>query len=107
MHCIQGSDAHRLDRDPNRESNLGIGDRVTEIQLPQASFAALKELFRSNHFDRTRPARAGGPAADELHAAREAGPQPVSRSTSGSVSPAPVRNTFCAMSRRWRTAAAA
>ena len=74
MHCIQGSDAHRLDRDPNRETNLGIGDRVTEIQLPEASFAAIKELLRSNRFDRIRPARAGGPAADELHAARETGP---------------------------------
>jgi len=74
MHCIQGSDAHRLDRDQMRESNLGIGDRVTEIQLPHASFDALKDLFRSNRFERTRPARAGGPAADELHVARDAGP---------------------------------
>jgi hypothetical protein len=74
MHCIQGSDAHRLDRDPNRDTNLGIGERVTEIQLPEASFAAIKELLRSDRFDRTRPARAGGPAADELHAARETGP---------------------------------
>jgi hypothetical protein len=74
MHCIQGSDAHRLDRDPNRDTNLGIGDRVTEIQLPELTFAAIKELLRSNRFDRIRPARAGGPAADELHAAREAGP---------------------------------
>jgi len=73
MHCIQGSDAHRLDRDAVRETNLGIGDRVTEIQLPHASFAALKELFRSNYFERPRPARAGGPAADELHGARDAG----------------------------------
>ena len=31
MHCIQGSDAHRLERDPNRESNLGVGDRPTEV----------------------------------------------------------------------------
>lgn len=74
MHCIQGSDAHRLDRDPNRDTNLGVGERVTEIQLPEASFAAIKELLRSDRFDRTRPARAGGPAADELHAARETGP---------------------------------
>ena len=74
MHCIQGSDAHRLDRDVNRESNLGIGDRATEVQLASASFASLKGLFRSDHFDRIRPARAGGPAADELHAARDAGP---------------------------------
>ena len=33
MHCIQGSDAHRLVRDPKDKNRLGIGDRVTEILL--------------------------------------------------------------------------
>lgn len=55
MHCIQGSDAHRLERDPQRESNLGVGDRATEVLLPEVSFTALKSLFLSEHFDRTRP----------------------------------------------------
>jgi hypothetical protein len=55
MHCIQGSDAHRLLRDLDRETQLGIGDRPTEVLLPEVSFAALKELFRSEEFDRTRP----------------------------------------------------
>src|SRR4051812_2392632 len=55
MHCIQGSDAHRLERDPNRESNLGVGDRPTEVLLPDVSFRALKALFGSHEFDRTRP----------------------------------------------------
>ena len=55
MHCIQGSDAHRLEQDPARESNLGIGDRPTEVQLPELSFSALKELFASKDFERTRP----------------------------------------------------
>ncbi|MGI8476401.1 MAG: RNA-binding domain-containing protein [Thermomicrobiales bacterium] len=73
MHCIQGSDAHRLDRDPNRETNLGVGDRPTEVVLPVATFAALKALFRSEAFDDTRPARPGGPLADLLHTAREKG----------------------------------
>ncbi|CAA9547065.1 MAG: PHP N-terminal domain protein [uncultured Thermomicrobiales bacterium] len=54
MHCIQGSDAHRLTRDPNRETNLGIGDRPTEVELPEVSFRALKDLFLSDHFDRVR-----------------------------------------------------
>jgi len=67
MHCIQGSDAHRLERDPQRDSNLGVGDRVTEVLLPEASFAALKALFLSDHFDRIRPAQ---PELDELSAAR-------------------------------------
>lgn len=55
MHCIQGSDAHRLFRDPRRETNLGIGDRATEVLLENVSFAALKALLTSEDFDRTRP----------------------------------------------------
>ncbi|MBA3416408.1 MAG: putative DNA binding domain-containing protein [Chloroflexia bacterium] len=55
MHCIQGSDAHRLTPDPERESQLGIGDRATEVLLPEISFDAIKALFLGNHFDRTRP----------------------------------------------------
>ena len=54
MHCIQGSDAHRLTPDQERESLLGIGDRATEVLLPEVSFDALKALFESSHFDRTR-----------------------------------------------------
>ncbi len=54
MHCLQGSDAHRLTRDPNRETNLGIGDRPSEVELAEVSFRALKDLFLSDHFDRVR-----------------------------------------------------
>jgi hypothetical protein len=68
MHCIQGSDAHRLDRDPDRETNLGIGDRPTEALLPEASFAALKALFACDQFDRTRGY--APPPADPIKAAR-------------------------------------
>ena len=55
MHTIQGSDAHRLERDVDRPSYLGVGDRATDILLPEISFAALKALFTSTNFDRTRP----------------------------------------------------
>lgn len=55
MHCIQGSDAHRLRADPDNKKNLGIGDRATRVLLPEVSFKALKELFLSNDFARTRP----------------------------------------------------
>lgn len=55
MHCIQGSDAHRLELDPQRDVNLGIGDRATEVLLPDVSFNALKDLFASQDFDRIRP----------------------------------------------------
>ena len=59
MHCIQGSDAHRLARDPQGpEKNLGIGDRTTEVLLSETSFDALKALFASTDFSRTRPSRA-------------------------------------------------
>ncbi len=73
MHCIQGSDAHRLNRDPNDKNRLGVGDRITEVSLPEPSFAALKELFLSNDFSRTRPFRAAQAPYDHVIAARQQG----------------------------------
>jgi hypothetical protein len=55
MHAIQGSDAHRLERDPDRETNLGIGDRPTAMYLPERTFAAIKALLQSTNFDYTQP----------------------------------------------------
>ena len=55
MHCIQGSDAHLLIRKSAYPNKLGVGDRVTDVRLPERSFQALKELFESNNFSRTRP----------------------------------------------------
>ena len=75
MHCIQGSDAHRLGNDPNRKSNLGVGGRVTEVFLAEASFSALKDLFTSNDFARTRPRKQKKDQADFdfIRAARDEG----------------------------------
>jgi hypothetical protein len=74
MHCIQGSDAHRLTTDSVRKSNLGVGDRATEVSLPEVSFEELKELFLTNDFARTRPHRFKAEATfDFIHAAREEG----------------------------------
>jgi len=75
MHCIQGSDAHRLDGDPDRRKNLGVGERVTEVLLPDRDFSALKDLFLSNDFARTRPRRvnSGQPDYDFIRSAREEG----------------------------------
>lgn len=73
MHCIQGSDAHRLTKDPNRETNLGVGDRPTELLLPEASFTAIKQLLQSEEFDRTRPARATTSGSEFIAEARKAG----------------------------------
>jgi len=72
MHCIQGSDAHRVNGDPNDPALLGVGDRVTEVLLPEVSFAALKEVFLEDDFTRTRPYRPKGPF-DHVQAAREQG----------------------------------
>lgn len=74
MHCIQGSDAHRLTADPQRKKNLGMGDRAVDVLIPEISFEALMELFTSNDFARTRPHRhTEEPAFDFIHAAREEG----------------------------------
>lgn len=58
MHCIQGSDAHRLDSQIDRTGkviNFGVGERPTEARLAERSFEALRALFDSNEFNTTRP----------------------------------------------------
>jgi hypothetical protein len=76
MHCIQGSDAHRLTAG-GRNKSLGVGDRTTEVLLQEKSFEALKDLFSSNDFARTRPRKGTGgstqPDFDFVRAAREEG----------------------------------
>jgi hypothetical protein len=74
MHCIQGSDSHRLVTDPQRKKNPGIGDRVTEVSLSEPSFEELRDLFGSNDFARTRTRHhKEQPAFDFVLAAREEG----------------------------------
>ncbi len=74
MHCIQGSDSHRLSTDPQRKKNLGLGDRATDVLISEVSFEALKELFEGNDFSRTRPHRhKEEPAFDFLQTALEEG----------------------------------
>lgn len=73
MHCIQGSDAHRRVADPKNVKRLGIGERATDLLLDAPSFEAIKALFRSNNFDRTRPARAKDKPFDALAVALEEG----------------------------------
>lgn len=74
MRCIQGSDAHRLDRDPRNPKNLGVGERVTEVLLPELTFEALHDLFTSDDFARTRPYRGSSTAPyDHVMAARQEG----------------------------------
>jgi len=73
MHCIQGSDAHRLDDNPSDQSQFGVGGRAMEILLPERSFAALKEAFESTDFSRMRPYRPSKRPGDRLQAARREG----------------------------------
>ncbi len=73
MHCIQGSDAHRLSRDPNDKNRLCLGERVTEVYLPEPTFAALKALFQDSDFSRTRPYRPKQEPFDHILAARQQG----------------------------------
>lgn len=80
MRCIQGSDAHRLNMLGERSAKntqLGVGDRVTEVLLPERSFEALYEMFRSNDFSRTRAYSATHQPVDYVQQAREAGPSLV------------------------------
>jgi Putative DNA-binding domain len=79
MRCIQGSDAHRLNAlsetkvTKNANVNLGVGDRVTEVQLTERSFGALLELFQSADFARTKPRTANRKPYDYVQVAREEG----------------------------------
>jgi len=74
MHCIQSSDAHKLVFDPRYKNEMGVGDRATEILLDELSFDAIKQVFLSSDFSRTRPYR---PMAEEpfdpIREAREQG----------------------------------
>jgi Putative DNA-binding domain len=79
MHCIQGSDSHRLRRDPSNIKNLGVGERTTEVMLETVSFESLKELFFGNDFSRARPYTGVSRETelDYVQTAREEGPSIV------------------------------
>ena len=77
MHCIQGSDAHRLKDDPKNPKRLGIGSRATEFLLSDPSFEAIQQALQSKQFDRTRPTRPKDQPFDSLAVARAEGPSIV------------------------------
>ncbi len=74
MHCLQGSDAHRLIMDPKNPKRLGIGDRATELLLDEPTYDALVNALRSKQFDRVRPARPADKPFDPLDVVRDEGP---------------------------------
>ncbi|MBP7964510.1 MAG: putative DNA binding domain-containing protein [Caldilineaceae bacterium] len=73
MHCIQGSDAHRIIFDPKNPKRLGIGDRATEVLLDAPTYEELEALFESKQFDRTRPFHHKEEVVDELETAWKEG----------------------------------
>ncbi len=73
MRCIQGSDAHRLVREPGNPKNLGIGDRVTELLIDEVSFEAVATVLKGNDFSLTRPYRGPANPVDFVQLAREEG----------------------------------
>jgi Putative DNA-binding domain len=79
MHCIQSSDSHRIYRDPDEKQRiLGVGDRTTDMLLPELSFAALKALFFSSDWERIRPSRqVSEQPFDAIKAARTLGANQV------------------------------
>jgi hypothetical protein len=80
MRCIQGSDAHRLNVPPGTDKTnkyLGVGDRVTEVELEARTFEALLALFKSNDFSRSRPDTGSRKPYDYVEVAREEGPSMV------------------------------
>lgn len=78
MHIIQSSDAHSLDTfTEGKNIRYGVGERVTEMSLKERSFEALKELFESTDFSRTRPYNPDRTPYDYIIAAREEGPSLV------------------------------
>ncbi|MDQ3705086.1 MAG: putative DNA binding domain-containing protein [Chloroflexota bacterium] len=78
MHCIQGSDAHSLETEQSDANNkrLGVGARITEVLMREASFAALKEVLTGDDFTRIRPYRSN-PAWERIEAARVKGPNQI------------------------------
>lgn len=72
MHCIQGSDAHRI---RGQAKNLGVGERATQVLLPELTFEALRQVFLGEDFGRTRPhSVVEEQVADPVEEARKLGP---------------------------------
>lgn len=80
MRVIQGSDAHSLHTahdDRGRVTRWGVGERTTEVLLPERSFEALREMFQGNDFSRSRPFTPDRKPKDYIEVAREEGPTVV------------------------------
>ncbi len=73
MRCIQGSDAHVVTRESAESKRLGVGDRITEILLPDVSFKSLAEVLKGKDFALTRPYRGPANPIDFVQLAREEG----------------------------------
>ncbi len=76
MRSIQGSDAHRLDNQIDRNGktvNFGVGERATEARLRDRTFEALKVMFESDDFTTTRAYAPHAKPKDPVLSARAEG----------------------------------
>lgn len=73
MRCIQGSDAHVVTRESATAKRLGVGDRITEVLLPDVSFKSLADVLKGKDFSLTRPYRGPANPIDFVQLAREEG----------------------------------
>ena len=79
MHCLQGSDAHRLDVEPRNPKRLGIGERPTELLLDEPTFENIAAVLRSKQYRPRAPGAAGQqgvrPARGSARGRADAGPE--------------------------------
>jgi hypothetical protein len=76
MRCIQGSDAHRLDSQLDRNGKVisfGVGERATEARLRDRTYAGLVEMLQSDDFSTTRAYVPSAAPRDAIAAARVEG----------------------------------
>ena len=78
MRCIQGSDAHSVNTvREGRNIRYGVGERATEVSLPELTFAALLTVFRTSDFSQSRPYTPDHRPEDYVQVARREGPSMV------------------------------
>ncbi|TVR21199.1 MAG: transcriptional regulator [Anaerolineaceae bacterium] len=76
MRVIQGSDAHTIHTahdERGRVIRWGVGERTTELLMPERSFEALLDLFQGNDLSRSRPYNPDHKPKDFVDLAREEG----------------------------------
>ena len=74
MHCIQGSDAHRLTADTTAKEELGVGDRATDVLLPKSALKPCGSVPEQRLCPHPPHRHKAEPAFDFIRAARKKAP---------------------------------